>query len=310
MNRQEIYRSNGKLIITGEYAVLDGALSLAVPLKLGQRMSISERKLNGSKLSWEATDINGLWFTAIVSAKSFQIIETNNLPVADNLVKCLNAASKLNSSFLDSCQSWNISNHCGFDRNWGLGSSSTFISNISDWARVDPFELNSLISNGSGYDIACARSRKPILYSWKNKQPEFFETNFNPPFKDNLFLVYLNHKKNTDQSIEDYCSSGKKNINFIEKISGITNRIVHSETINDFMTLIFEHEKIMSEVLKLQPVKEKLFKDFPGEIKSLGAWGGDFVLVASELSRRFVHSYFREKGYNVIIPFKKIARLG
>ena len=34
------YYSNGKLLITGEYAVLDGALSLALPTKFGQELNV------------------------------------------------------------------------------------------------------------------------------------------------------------------------------------------------------------------------------------------------------------------------------
>ena len=35
----------------------------------------------------------------------------------------------------------------------------------------------------------------------------------------------------------------------------------------------------MSELLDTKTIKELLFPDFSGTIKSLGAWGGDFVLV-------------------------------
>ncbi|MEM0993828.1 MAG: GHMP kinase, partial [Bacteroidota bacterium] len=34
------YYAHGKLLLTGEYAVLDGAVALAVPSKLGQRLDI------------------------------------------------------------------------------------------------------------------------------------------------------------------------------------------------------------------------------------------------------------------------------
>jgi len=40
----ETYRSNGKLLLTGEYVVLDGALSLALPTTLGQRLTVEKNK--------------------------------------------------------------------------------------------------------------------------------------------------------------------------------------------------------------------------------------------------------------------------
>ncbi|MEQ3661167.1 MAG: GHMP kinase, partial [Flavobacterium sp.] len=37
---KQTYYSNGKLLLTGEYVVLDGAKALAVPTKFGQSLSI------------------------------------------------------------------------------------------------------------------------------------------------------------------------------------------------------------------------------------------------------------------------------
>ena len=45
------YYSNGKLLLTGEYVVLDGALSLAIPTRYGQSLTIEP--INDSKLIWE-----------------------------------------------------------------------------------------------------------------------------------------------------------------------------------------------------------------------------------------------------------------
>ena len=50
-------------------------------------------------------------------------------------------------------------------------------------------------------------------------------------------------------------------------------------------------------------VKEALFPDFKGIVKSLGAWGGDFVLVISNDNPK---AYFNSKGYEIIIPYSKM----
>jgi len=47
-----------------------------------------------------------------------------------------------------------------------------------------------------------------------------------------------------------------------------------------------------------------LFSDFSGSIKSLGAWGGDFVLVAHSENPT---AYFKEKGYEVIFSYHQMV---
>jgi hypothetical protein len=53
----------------------------------------------------------------------------------------------------------------------------------------------------------------------------------------------------------------------------------------------------------MKTVKEALFPDFKGIIKSLGAWGGDFVLV---ISKENPNEYFIAKGYETIIPYDQM----
>ena len=46
------YRANGKLLLTGEYLVLKGALALALPTKLGQTMTVET--VHAPSLRWDA----------------------------------------------------------------------------------------------------------------------------------------------------------------------------------------------------------------------------------------------------------------
>ena len=64
-----------------------------------------------------------------------------------------------------------------------------------------------------------------------------------------------------------------------------------------------KHEVIMSDVLEIQTIKEKLFPDFKGVIKSLGAWGGDFVMA---ISKDNPTAYFKEKGYSVVLSYEEM----
>ena len=55
----------------------------------------------------------------------------------------------------------------------------------------------------------------------------------------------------------------------------------------------------------MDSIKNILFKDYQsGAIKSLGAWGGDFILVTGNKQNM---KYFAEKGYNEIIPYKDLV---
>ena len=56
------YRANGKLLLSGEYLVLHGALALAVPLKKGQTLDVYSGK--PGFLQWEAYHPDGLWIQA------------------------------------------------------------------------------------------------------------------------------------------------------------------------------------------------------------------------------------------------------
>ena len=52
-------------------------------------------------------------------------------------------------------------------------------------------------------------------------------------------------------------------------------------------------------------VKEIYFSDYSGEIKSLGAWGGDFILAAGPINTK---KYFEEKGYKTIFSYKDMLK--
>ena len=60
VNKNTFY-SNGKLLITGEYLVLNGAKALALPTKFGQSLQVSS--LVEQKISWTSFDTDkSIWF--------------------------------------------------------------------------------------------------------------------------------------------------------------------------------------------------------------------------------------------------------
>ena len=70
-----------------------------------------------------------------------------------------------------------------------------------------------------------------------------------------------------------------------------------------FDRLIESHELIISKLISKPTIKETLFKDFNGSIKSLGAWGGDMIMVTSYTDP---NTYFKEKGYSTIFKFDEL----
>ena len=240
----------------------------------------------------------------------FGPVSKNTLPeeasdTSVTLKKILSEARKLNPSFLAATQGYEITTALNFPREWGLGSSSTLINNIAQWAQIDAYALLWNAFSGSGYDIACAQNNSPITYQLKNTKPIVQTAGFNPSFKNDLYFVYLNQKQNSREGIAHYREKDFNSFTQISQISSITQRILTCTRLSQFDKLIKKHEFILSEILGMPPVKERLFPDFKGAIKSLGAWGGDFILVTGN---KTAPDYFKEKGYAIVIPYSKMVK--
>lgn len=168
--------SNGKLLLTGEYVVLDGATSLAVPTKFGQDLIVEPIK--EPQLIWGSfTHTGECWFEAsfdlpklrLTSATFNSDKEGSAEFIAETLRDILQEAKRLNQEFLNTEHGFIVKTNLTFPQNWGLGSSSTLINNVATWANVNPFTLLWNAFSGSGYDIACAKHNTPILYKLKEK---------------------------------------------------------------------------------------------------------------------------------------------
>tara|TARA_A100000171_G_scaffold46077_1_gene50474 strand:- start:32 stop:955 length:924 start_codon:yes stop_codon:yes gene_type:complete len=303
------YYSNGKLLITGEYLVLDGAQSLAVPTLYGQSLSVKETQ--DKLLTWKSLDDKGKpWFESDYELEDFDPVTKNTvseeaLAISVTLKKILLEARKLNPSFLSTSQGYEITTALNFPREWGLGSSSTLINNIAQWAQIDAYVLLWNAFSGSGYDIACAQNNSPIIYQLKNSRPIVYSASFNPTFKSDLYFVYLNQKQNSRDGIAQYRNKEFNAFSAISQINSITQRILTCTRLSQFDKLIKKHESILSEILGTPTVKERLFPEFKGAIKSLGAWGGDFILATGN---KTTPDYFKEKGYATVIPYSKMVK--
>lgn len=299
---KQLYYAHGKLLLTAEYFVLCGARAVALPLLYGQQMEVSEGGQDGI-LRWRAFMQEGLWFSCDFSLPDFEILNSLDPEKAVILQNIFHAIMKMNPEFKIG-KALDIHTHLDFNNQWGLGSSSTLIANLSKWAGVEAFRLNELIFNGSGFDIACATADGPILYR-KNHLSEPVSLDY--PFLDHLYFIYSGSKKNTRNEVRRFLNGESVPIQTIERMDQLSEQIARAGRLTDFQKLIGEHEKLVSGLLHVPPVKQECFSDFEGEIKSLGAWGGDFYLAATTLEDQDVRDYFDKKGLKVVFPWKALV---
>ena len=301
---KKTFYSNGKLLITGEYLVLDGAKAFALPTKMGQNLIIE--KGNNKEIIWKSYDADGsIWFedTLLFSDISKEV-QTKNESVKATLKIILHEAFKLNPGFILNSEGYTITTELSFPKIWGLGTSSTLINNIAQWLDIDAFTLLKNSFGGSGYDIACAQNDTPIVYHLEKGTPIVEKVSFNPDFTNNLYFVYLNKKQSSKSAIAAYDMNKKNNLpRTIALNDVITSEVLNATTIQSFAAALQKHEVQMSIVLETQTIKESLFPDFNGVIKSLGAWGGDFVMA---IAIENPTDYFISKGYETIIFYDEM----
>lgn len=298
---KKTFYSNGKLLITGEYLVLDGAKAFALPTKFGQNLIIEEAE--GQIIHWKSFDSDGsIWFEDTILFSSITRKERfdDAKNIKNTLIEILHEAYLMNSDFITSSKGYTIRTELTFPKFWGLGTSSTLINNIAQWLEIDAFKLLKRSFGGSGYDIACAQNYSPILYQLVNEKPVVEKVNFKPDFTNKIYFVYLNKKQNSKAAIASYYGQQGNVHNALETINSITKTVVEATTLKEFGAALQNHEIELSSILELPTAKETFFPDFDGVIKSLGAWGGDFVMA---ISKENPTEYFKEKGFVIVIPY-------
>lgn len=291
-------------MLTGEYVVLDGATAFAIPTNKGQYLAI--KQIPEPNLVWKSYDEkNQLWYEDSFSLTNLQKHATTNA-ISKKLIAILLAAKQLNPSFLSEDKGFYVTTRLTFNRSFGLGSSSTLIANIAKWAKVDSYQLLWNSFKGSGYDLACATNSSALLYQIKNRLPVINTITFNPKFKGQIYFVYLNTKQDSKEGIALYktLSDSAKEL-AITAINKISKEITNCTNISAFNSLLKAHENSISTLLQTPTVQEKFFGGYKhGVVKSLGAWGGDFVMVTVAVAADL--DYFRKKGYDTIYSFKEM----
>jgi len=302
MQAQKFY-SHGKFLLTGEYIVLDGAKALALPCKLGQSLEI---KTSSDHLyHWISYLKNGqVWKSLDFSLKDIFESQTKD-SFEIRLFQILRILYQQKPELFQ--EKYVFSTQLEFNKNWGLGSSSTLINNLANWSKIDPYFLLEKTFGGSGYDIAAAQRSKPFTYQKINEKVVTKSVEISDLLKPHLYFMYLNQKQNSREAIAYYRKHSKKNkIQNIEKISNLTQSIIQSTDLKEFENNLKTHEEVVSKIIKQPPIQELKFKNYKfGIVKSLGAWGGDFVLVTAQDKKEL--KYFQDKGYSVIYKYNDLV---
>lgn len=298
-----LFKSNGKILLTSEYLVLDGAKAIALPSKLTQDLYIEQ--CDKEIIEWQGIDEKGnVWYEENFYLKNNDLVysaEKNNtseklLLLFNHILKTREVKDILGNKF---------STKLNFKREWGLGTSSTFVNNLAKWANIDPYRLLFSAFKGSGYDIACCDVNNPIIFEKKQNSINVKNITFNPPFIENIYLIHLDKKQNTQTSIKNYLRTKSEKNNLIKKINLISEEMLQCKNLNHFEDLIVEHESIISQAISQEPIQKLTFNDYNlGKIKSLGAWGGDFILVTSKNNDL---SYFNNKGFETILKLSDLV---
>ncbi len=311
MQEPQTWYAHGKLLITGEYLVMEGARALAVPVNRGQSLKVLPLEAGDRPLlQWMAYKPDGLWFEATYSLPDLKTIKSSDAKLAERLQQILLVARTFSPGFLDGKQSFRAETQLEFDTEFGFGSSSTLIANLAAWAGIDPFALQWKALGGSGYDIACARASSPVFYHIEKGRPVVEPVGWDPPFKDHIYFVYLGHKQRTGDSIKRFQKRAVFGPKEINAISALSKKIIGAETLKEFEHLLRQHEKIMASVLGQMPVGEqRVFQD-TGVVKSLGAWGGDFVLATCRNGDAAFRRQMKTRGFQVVFRWDELILKG
>ena len=282
-------------MLFGEYLVLKGADCLAFPLKFGQQLTISD----SDTLKWESYAKHGMWFHVSMD-NELNILETNDDKVAEIL-------KNLFVVIREECPDLKLSHffkaEANFELNWGLGSSSTLISLLSQWSGVAPVKLLNSSFGGSGYDVACATAKDAIVYAnGKTKK----EIHLDDSLTENMLFVYLGNKQNSREEIKRF-KGAEVSSEDVKNVNSIIANSIETKNIETFETLLNESENIVSRIIGSEKLKERLFADYEYSIKSLGAWGGDFFLATCRDIEKAA-AYFRAKGYETMFTYKELIK--
>ena len=296
---ESAFRANGKFLLSGEYALLDGAAGLAIPLRFGQSMHL--RPHQGEHLIWTSLEADGSpWFQATFHPGTGLLMESTDREVGFMLEKLLRAAPE--DARRSMLKSQHLRIQADFNRDWGLGSSATLVWLVASLLKTSPYPLLDASFGGSGYDLACAAAAGPIVYQRQEGKPSSTPVALTKDILDHLFFVYSGKKQNSREGIHLYRSK-KDSGSFSYEMNQLSLELTKARTVEAFGSCLQHIEERVRAHLLLNSLKD-FFPDYPGILKPMGAWGGDFFLAFG--SPKETRNYFTSKGFFPVWQAKEV----
>jgi mevalonate kinase len=299
MEKQQ-FAAAGKLLFFGEYLVLRGSKCLSFPLKYQQTLTVSSQQHH--EIHWTCLDENAACWLDIHFSSSLEIIQSSDEEKAKIAQRLLQLICEKNPTL--KCAGLNLEFRLNFNRMYGFGTSSTLLSLLSQWSGVDAYYLLEHSFGGSGYDLATALSRQPIVYTMRDKTLQ--NVQLSPSISNQLLFIYLGAKQSSANEIANF-KNKITTVEHINEMNAIVEKAIVCSTIEEWEKLMTASEQLLSTVLAIAPIQQRLFSDYPHSIKSLGAWGGDFIM-ASTRNKEEALAYFKNKGYTTIFSFDELIK--
>lgn len=282
-------------MLCGEYAVTIGVEALAVPVQLGQWMYVWEfnSPLGGDRLIWEAKKKDGsTWLNEhfslpllsdFVESSVSGELEGQVLRNTDrNVIKKM--LGLVASDFWKAGKSYRIETQLEFNRNSGLGSSSTMISNFARYTGLDAQWLQQQVFGGSGYDVAVAEVGKGLVFWKQNDEAHWGPWSLSTQLTENWQVVFLGQKQNSRDSLSQVKIRLQEiqNDNFLlHQLQQILAAVKMASEVPMLEAGLEMWQAVLSMGLDLEtPYQHFGFQPIKGGVcKWLGAWGGDMLLV-------------------------------
>jgi mevalonate kinase len=298
--------AHGKLLISAEYMVMHGSSALAVPLQMGQSLKRT-RSDNRNRFLWNALYENRRWFHTTIDPLHLKIVDSSDPDRAIRLRNMLEACIELMPSFQKELFRWDVETSLEFSPQWGFGSSSTLTALLAEWAEVNPLDLHFMTARGSGYDVACAIADGPILYKIRDGSPHYRHIPFRPPFSEHIYFAWLGMKQDTEAHLKQIEEKFKPGYEEIHHFSRLTEQLVAATDVQTFGDLMKEHEEALSGILGMERISDNRLSSLPGRVKSLGAWGGDFVMILSHVREADLFAYLHDRDIRVIFRYDDLV---
>lgn len=282
-------------MLCGEYAVTIGVEALAVPVQLGQWMYVWEfnSPLGGDRLIWEAKEKDGsTWLNEhfslpllsdFVESSVSDELEGQLLRNTDrNVIKKM--LGLVASDFWKAGKSYRIETQLEFNRNSGLGSSSTMISNFARYTGLDAQWLQQQVFGGSGYDVAVAEVGKGLVFWKQSDLAHWGPWSLSTQLTENWQVVFLGQKQNSRDSLSQVKIRLQEiqNDNFLlHQLQQILAAVKMASEVPMLEAGLEMWQAVLSMGLDLEtPYQHFGFQPIKGGVcKWLGAWGGDMLLV-------------------------------